>query len=238
MDIDEVRKDVDLESHFKSRTKLADGVFSALRHLIVTQKIKGGERLDYKEIGLLLKVSRVPIREAVQRLEATGLLRVTNNLGTYVVSLSREDIEDIFEIRLMLERGSVAKAIDRIPHEKLRELKSVFAEEAGSENRDPEYHTTEAIMKADDELHNLIVDSADSQIFSRVYGQIENFILAVRYMNRREYVSSREHIDIIDALLAGEVETAQDRVEAHLRSVCSKLLDNKEEKQREGAREL
>jgi DNA-binding GntR family transcriptional regulator len=66
--VDEICSSVDLASFFRSREKLGEGVYKALQYLITTQRIQGGERLDYKKIGALLNVSRVPIREAIQRL--------------------------------------------------------------------------------------------------------------------------------------------------------------------------
>lgn len=224
MDIDEVRKMVDIDSFFRSREKLVDGVFNALRYLITTQRIVGGERLDYKELGTLLNVSRVPIREAVQRLEASGLLEVKNNLGTYVVKLSSQEVKQVFELRLMLETQSLKEGFDRIPTWKLQELRAAFDEEAGSVERDPDYQTPETIKASDDDFHVLLVGSANSRVLSRAYTQIEGFILMLRNMNRREYVSSQEHIDIIDAILGKDLDRALQLLERHIRSVLEKTL--------------
>ncbi|GAB1360507.1 GntR family transcriptional regulator [Porphyromonadaceae bacterium] len=219
MDIDQITKSIDIDSFFHSREKLVDGVFNALRHMITTQKIKVGERLDYKELGSLLKVSRVPIREAVQRLEAAGLLDVKKSVGTYVVELSAQEIKDIFGFRLMLETQSLREGFDRISIKKLKNLKSIFNEEAGSVKRDPEYLTTDGIKEADEEFHNLIIECAASRVISRLYKQIEGFILILRNLNRREYISSQEHVAIIDAILAKDLDAALDLLSRHLCSV-------------------
>ncbi len=224
MDVDEVRKTVDIDSFFRSREKLVDGVFNALRYLITTKQIKGGERLDYKDLGDLLKVSRVPLREAVQRLEASGLLEVKNNLGTYVINLSPQEIKQIFDLRLMLETQALREGFDRLPLERLRELKAIFNEEASCLERDPSYKTPDAIKAGDDDFHNLLVESANSRVLSRAYRQIEGFILMLRNMNRREYISSQEHVDIIDAILDGDVERASQQLERHIRRVRDKTL--------------
>ena len=226
MNIDEVREQLDLDLFFRPREKLADGVFDAIRHLIITQKIKGGERLDYKELGELLNVSRVPLREAVQRLNATGLLQISNNNGTFVTQLSHEDIKDICNLRMMLETSSLRDGIDNISDRELDELEDVFRKEADVQEKDPDYRTTEYIMDADDSFHNLLIKSANSRIFSRVYLQIEDFILMLRNMNRREYISSQEHINIIQAMRNHDVEKAVVLLEAHLNSVCERLLLN------------
>jgi DNA-binding GntR family transcriptional regulator len=226
VNIDEIRKVVNLDSFFHSREKLGEGVYNALRYLITTQLISGGERLDYKKLGTLLNVSRVPIREAIQRLEENGLLEVKTNLGTYVTTLSPQEIRDIFNLRLVLETQALNEGFNRIPRDILRKLKTVFNEEAKSKKHNPEYKTTDKIKNADDQLHNLIIVCAESRIISRAYTQIENYIQLLRNMNSREYISSKEHVDIIDAIIKGSLKDAGKLLEKHILSVRDKSLAN------------
>lgn len=224
MNIDEIKEKVDVKKFFESREKLVTGVVNALKYMILNLIIKGGERLDYKELGELLDVSRVPIREAVQYLEAVGLLEVKNNLGTFVVKLSHKDIEDLWSLRIMLETKSLESGIDRISIEELNKLRQIFRNEIVNKARDPNYRTSDSVNDADDRLHNLIVLSAESDIFSRVYQQIEIYIPMLRHMNRWEYNSSEEHIEIIDAILTKNIGEAKITLENHLRGVLGRLL--------------
>jgi DNA-binding GntR family transcriptional regulator len=149
-------------------------------------------------------------------------------MGTYVTKLSFQEVKSIFSIRLTLEGQALKAGIGKIPHETLRELKSIFNEEAKSKEHDPEYKTTDRIKIADDDFHNLIISSAEDRIISRAYAQIESFVLLLRNMNSREYISSKEHVDIIDAILAGNQRDASQMLEKHLRSVCNLSLENAE----------
>jgi DNA-binding GntR family transcriptional regulator len=85
-------------------------VYKELEHAIVTARIKPGERLVAEKLAKQMGVSRIPIREAIGRLEARNLLIVHPQKGTTVYGLSEEKLKEILEIRLILELAAARKA--------------------------------------------------------------------------------------------------------------------------------
>jgi DNA-binding GntR family transcriptional regulator len=87
--------------------------YKQLESAIVTARIKPGERLVTQELARQMGVSRIPIREAIGRLEARNFVTVQPNKGIIVNELSEKNLREILEIRLMLELSASAKAVSR-----------------------------------------------------------------------------------------------------------------------------
>jgi len=86
------------------RPTIAKDVLSTLRYEIITGKLKDGEYLGEVAISQRMHVSRGPVRSAIQQLVADGLAVSLENGRTRVVSLTERDIEDIYELRVQLEK--------------------------------------------------------------------------------------------------------------------------------------
>src|SRR5215207_9156487 len=89
-------------------------VTRALRHAIVTMRVKPGEMLSEQEIATGLGISRQPVREAFIKLAEAGLLRVLPRRGTLVVKISRASVEDARFIREAVECAVACEAAQRI----------------------------------------------------------------------------------------------------------------------------
>lgn len=85
-------------------------VYKELEHAIVTARIKPGERLVTEELARQMGISRIPIREAIGRLEARNFLKIQPKKGTLVNELSERKLKEILEIRLLLELPAARKA--------------------------------------------------------------------------------------------------------------------------------
>jgi DNA-binding GntR family transcriptional regulator len=92
---------------------LADSAFSALHDAIVAGHLAPGERLPIEELGVALGMSAMPIREALRRLDAAGLVENIPHRGARVTELSVEDLAEVYEARLALEPLAVARAAVR-----------------------------------------------------------------------------------------------------------------------------
>lgn len=93
------------------RQSLTDQIVTELRHRIINGQLPEGTPLRQEKLAAELGVSRVPLREAIRQLEAEGLVVSELHKGTVVSSLSLEEIEELFEIRLRLETWLFEAAI-------------------------------------------------------------------------------------------------------------------------------
>jgi DNA-binding GntR family transcriptional regulator len=198
------------------RVNLAEAVYRELIRMITRLEIEPGARLHFERLGKIFNVSRAPLREAVQRLMAEGLVWSEPQMGYYVVRLNRGDVRDLFEVRRMLERTALRRSIGRIPASALRRLRDGFAEALdGLTGEDPPNYP--GFEEQDTELHfELIVGAAGSRILDQLSRNIRHYVELTRHLHWRIREALREHIEIIDAIIAQDVAAAEQALDDHL----------------------
>src|SRR3954451_14400347 len=92
------------------KRSLADDVVDRLRDAIFHGSFKPGEALREEQLAAMLDVSRGPVREALVQLEREGLVLVRRHRGATVARLSRGDLEEVYSLRLALERLAIQRA--------------------------------------------------------------------------------------------------------------------------------
>jgi DNA-binding GntR family transcriptional regulator len=108
-----------------SRTALSSQAYDILKRQIVTCVLQPGQRLIEKEICQSLAISRTPLREALNRLDQEGLVRMIPFCGFVVSRLTSEDVADLFEFRCILETEAAALAAVRASPEECAWLQKV-----------------------------------------------------------------------------------------------------------------
>ena len=109
-----------------SNAPMSTSLLAKLERDILTGTLKPGQKLTEQEICSQYEVSRTPVREALRQLEADGLVENILNRGAFVVGLSKQDFEDLFEMRRAYEMQAVKWAIERITDEEMDKLEETF----------------------------------------------------------------------------------------------------------------
>ena len=104
----------DISLHMDEYLPLRDVVFKTLREAILTGELEPGERLMEIKLADKLGVSRTPIREAIRKLEIEGLVNMTPRKGAVVAEISEEDLQNVLEVRRVLEKLAVELACSSI----------------------------------------------------------------------------------------------------------------------------
>lgn len=97
----------------------ADTLASSLRAAIAAGELRDGTRLIERDLAERFSVSRIPLREALKKLEAEGLVEIHPNRGAVVRTLLPADIEEIYGLRTLLEGDAIYRAIKRMDEETL-----------------------------------------------------------------------------------------------------------------------
>ncbi|MCA8433375.1 GntR family transcriptional regulator [Burkholderia seminalis] len=97
----------------------ADAVAASLRDMIINGELSAGERLVERDLAERFGISRIPMREAIQRLEREGLLDIFRNRGAVVRMLSVSDVQDIYDLRVLLEGDAIYRSVKRLDDETL-----------------------------------------------------------------------------------------------------------------------
>ena len=151
---------------------LGHRIFCILRDKILNEEYEKGQKLNEVVLSKELNISRTPIREALKQLELEGLVKSIPNKGVYVLGFSSRDIDDMLEIRVVLESLSVQLAIDRITQEELDRIKEIYdLLEFYAEKNDQERFTEVNI-----DFHEAIYRATHSQYFEQLLSDINYYI--------------------------------------------------------------
>ena len=177
-------------------------VFERLHLDILRNRLKPGDPLRQEEITERLGVSRTPVREAIQRLQAEGLVTFVPRKGAVVSSIPHKRIEEIYEIRARLESFAAGLAVEHITEQQESRLKKLVQE---MEKLDPEADL-EKVLEKNREFHYIIYSAAGNETLVEMIGQLWKHIQRLRsfyLLTPNGYQeSTAEHRLILDAILA------------------------------------
>lgn len=196
---------------------LTEQVAERLRNAILSGALAPGTHLSVPEIARQLGVSRTPAREGLIALEREGLVEPRASTGVAVIAGGTADILDLLDIREGLEIMTVRRAAERMDGGALARLKALFAQHEGVvEKGDLAGH-----VELDAAFHGLIRDGADNARLARQLVQIDQQLRVLNSrLSRAEGWSGRavlrDHKVIIDAIAAGDADSAERHMRAHI----------------------
>jgi len=221
-----------------TRKRATDEVYETLRDAILNRHFKPGERLQVDEIADRLGVSLTPVRHAIQQLATEGLIEIKPRSGTFVATLSLEDIEATFDVRIALECLAAEKAMDRIRPadlQRLDELIEILRRPVTNEESLRKHE------KANSELHLLLIEAAGNRRLTEIYQGLNAHLTIARIhaaerntdedprpakeTARRFAVEQAEHEEIIAALRARDLPRMQAAVRKHIGRAKESLMD-------------
>jgi DNA-binding GntR family transcriptional regulator len=181
---------------------LASAVVARLSAAIHSGDLAPGERLNEEALASALGVSRGPIREALTHMERQGLVIIRRNRGAYVARLQRDDVDEVYSLRLALEGFAVQRAVKFIEPEQLAEMQAIVDKMAD----DPAHPMTEqGAADLDIAFHDLIYQASKHQrlyeCWTTLRGQIQIMFLTRNVANPdfREQNPS-VHQELLDAI--------------------------------------
>ena len=198
-------------------------VFHTIREDILSGKYEKGEELKEIAIGNELGVSRTPVREALRQLELEGLVNIIPNKGAYVIGISLKDIQDIYEIRSLLEGLCTRWAVEAITDEQLKALE---------ENVDlSEYYATKGdfnkVFELDSRFHEILYEASGSKTINHLLSDYHHYVQRVRRVTiaieGRAYKSNGEHRNILNAVKAKNPEEAEKLATAHVLNTMNNI---------------
>jgi DNA-binding GntR family transcriptional regulator len=164
---------------------------------------KAGERLREESLAALFQVSRTPIREALQELAAVGLVELRPNCGAIVAPFGPREVEEIYEVRALLESEATRLACPLIALEELQALQDELADLLSASSRSLGW--SQRAWDADRRLHGLIAARCPNRRLAREIARYETFVQMVRETvgnrDRAQDIAIKEHRAVVAALL-------------------------------------
>jgi DNA-binding GntR family transcriptional regulator len=205
----------------ESAKNLSAQAYERLLDMILRGTLATGTLLQEQALADELQISRTPVRAALLKLEAEGLLK--RHAGRLLIvreMLVREYIE-ILRVRVVLESEAIGKASQRISREELSNLRQVFQTLMSGSHPDVETQT-----RADDRLHGMIVNSCDNAVLADIVQNLRRRtrIFNLKSLPERFIPGCMEHLEIVSALERRDEETARRVLVAHLENVKESIL--------------
>jgi DNA-binding GntR family transcriptional regulator len=206
---------------------------NALRHDVVVRVMAAifrgtllpESRLNIRKMAEQMGVSATPIREALVELEGIGLVRFSHNRGAVVKPFGRQQLQEIYHLRRILESEAVRCACGRIPRDGLTSLKGEMRQLVDGSDENAQW--SERAMAADRAFHDLTAAHCGSDRLADEIGRYTTLVQTIRDVvgNRRQAhrIALKEHLAVIAALLAGDSEKAATAMSRHIQSTLKSV---------------
>ena len=189
------------------RRLLRDDVYSRLRDAIVDGTLAPGEQLRDVELAAWLGVSRTPVREALLRLADAGLVVAQPGRSTTVSSLDMRAIRDARDVVAAMHELAVREAVGSLTKADLKAMRDANRRfRTALEEKD-----LEAALRADDELHGVVVAVAANRALTAVLDQYTPVVRRaerLRFSSREGRASLARHGELIRLCAAGDADAA------------------------------
>lgn len=204
-------------------------VYELIKAGICDGQYKPGQWLQEKELANYFSVSRSPVREALRQLASEGFVVDIPNKGTFVRKFTVKDIEEIYDLRVLLENYALTKASGRLDSQKVEGLRDCIRKMS-------EAYTDEDLVlytKYDQELHDLLIRLSGNDLlidtYTRLCSSFQQFRVYSLSSQQRLEQSLTEHTAIVNDLLNGNVEEAQATNQIHMSLAREQIIDYMEQ---------
>jgi DNA-binding GntR family transcriptional regulator len=223
-------KDLDLSdaldggaSRLAARQPLVDDVHDVLVDMLMNHTLPPGGRLNIDALARTLGVSPTPVREALARAEAAGLVVKERNRGYAVAPLiGLDELHALMDFRLLLEPYAAAKAAERVDDAQAGELLD-HARSGGSGNDDPAANRLDMLYDA--RFHDMIAALSGNPWLRESLSRLQSHLHMYRlYHHAGQAAATKpEHVEIAKAILARDPAAAQAAMAQHLRTAMDRI---------------
>lgn len=206
-----------------SAPRASDLIAKHIREAIVTGEFDEGEPIRQDDVAKLFDVSKIPVREALKRLEAEGLVEFERYRGAIVRSISEPEIAEIFEVRAMLESSALKLSVPNMTLKRFRQAEDCCDEFARETN-------VARWAELNWQFHSCLYEDANRpflmSLIRSVNDRIERYLRIQLTLSGGTGVDDREHRQILAACRDGDGDRAAQLLHDHIHKACASLLAN------------
>ncbi len=195
--------------------RLSEQAYQQIKRKIIALELAPLSYIDEQALMESLQLGRTPIREALHRLAAEGLVFLAPHRGMFVADISITDLQKIFEVRLALERVCVRLAAQRASASQLQQMEAVLGELEAAPAGD-----ARALMAIDERFHYLIYEASGNEFLFEILARLHSLSLRLWHLalDRLGDVSAalRQHAAIAAALKTRDEERAERLLAEHI----------------------
>lgn len=199
---------------------LKNRAYGIIKDKLVNCEFEPGSLLNEAQLALELGSSRTPVREALNRIENEGFIRILPKKGIYVTDITLNDVAQIFQTRLEIEPIALRLAAPYLPENELLYFRDSFTGEESD---------VRCGFRLDTAMHLFIIEHCGNRfiidLMHQVFDQNTRVIISSKQNETKIHDARKEHLEIINLLLDGDVEKAQGAMYAHIENCKKAALD-------------
>jgi DNA-binding GntR family transcriptional regulator len=206
---------------------LTERAYERLRHDIISCAIPPGSEISETQLSTHYNLGKAAVRVALTRLSHDGLVRAIPRRGYMVTAVTLKDIQDVFELRLMLEPGAARIAAGKVNTQRLRGYDDIYKE--GYQPGDP--RTTGRFLEANKAFHVTIAEATNNSRLAAAVEQLLDEMTRLLHLGlglRKGAQPAHDHKTLVKALARGDGEAAEricrEEIEASRTMVVSAIL--------------
>lgn len=207
-------------------TPLGDQVEHALKAEIISGRLAPGQRISHEELAAKWNVSYTPVRDAIRHLESQGFVKVLPRRGVFVTELDATTFQDIFEVRIALEVLAAKSATLQAPAAELERVLRSYQEAVATYQQTGD---SSLLVERDYMVHDLLMRHCSNAKVIEIMQGLRDLVdwaqATIVSRNPAAYATTvREHMRIVEAMLARDVQCAQHEIEMHLQGALARYL--------------
>ncbi len=200
---------------------VSDSVYLWIKNAIIQGDYKPGEHIPQESLTKKLGVSRTPVRDAIKRLEAEGLLITKPHCGAVVFQLTKKHLREIYEIRILMEQYCAARTCMLATDEQLKEIEDISLRMINCA------HDSKTFMLLDRQFHSLICSLSECantlEILESLWNKCDSFKSIYYSLEGRVNDTLTEHARIVQGLKKRDIEATKTAISDHLKDVVDTI---------------
>lgn len=215
-----------MKKEIKKQEDSSQIAYSGIRRMLYNKEIVPGQKIAYSDLAEKLKLSPTPIVQALKWLELQGFVSHEPNKGFYMTPFSLKELEELYELRELVEPSLLPATIERINKQGLVELKDALEAHLSAER---EFYLKERLFK-NREFHMTLASLSGKETQIRLLQNVFD-MLFLKYGGNYFPMASlsstdQEHQEIYDAVSLRSLERAQKVLKNHLTNVKVQVLSS------------
>ena len=208
----------------KKGKSIREKVYDILKEMIIDGKISPGERIIETDYCEKFQISRTPLREAIRMLELEGLVESQNTGGVLVKKVTKQEIYEIYKIRIALESIILDEAIKNITDKDIKRIEEILkdTEEALEVKKD------EKVFSLFSEFNNMLYDIAKLPKVTSLINNINTYMKRFRKLSVKDELRKRmafeDHVELLRAIKDKNLIKASEINKEHLEKSMNFIL--------------
>lgn len=200
---------------------VSDSVYRWIKNAIIQGDFKPGEHIAQESLTKKLGVSRTPVRDAMKRLEAEGLLVSKPHCGSVVFQMTEEHLHEVYDVRILIEQYCAARTCMKASDKDIRKIEEINLQMID------QVHSMKNFMELDRQFHSMLCIlsgcSNSLEILDSLWAKCDSFKSIYYSLEGKTNDTLSEHARIVQALKDRDIETAKQAIDYHLRDVVHSI---------------